>query len=181
MQSTVATELACFPFRRPTRSGMTPIERVQAIGWDVTEGGCWEWRGERMARGARARVYTPEGRRYAYRVTYEAINGPIPEGLVACHTCHNPTCINPGHIIAETQAHNMHMEAERVRVKPDRLRRDADRDRRIHALYETGHITMVELARAFKMDAQTVAQALARVARAASPSEGVPTTRCQNR
>jgi uncharacterized UBP type Zn finger protein len=44
---------------------------------------------------------------YAHRVSYEAANGPIPEGLVIDHLCRVAACINPDHLEAVTQRENM--------------------------------------------------------------------------
>jgi hypothetical protein len=37
---------------------------------------------------------------------YEAHNGPVPEGLVVRHTCHNVRCIRPEHLIVGTHGDN---------------------------------------------------------------------------
>lgn len=42
----------------------------------------------------------------AHRLAYEAINGPIPEGLVIDHLCRNRKCLNPDHLEAVTLAVN---------------------------------------------------------------------------
>lgn len=47
------------------------------------------------------------GRQYAYRVIYEDIHGPIPDGLVAHHRCENPQCVNPEHIELITQGEHI--------------------------------------------------------------------------
>jgi hypothetical protein len=39
--------------------------------------------------------------------TWEQHNGPVPEGMVVRHTCHNPKCYNIDHLVLGTQADNM--------------------------------------------------------------------------
>jgi hypothetical protein len=44
---------------------------------------------------------------YTHRVAYEAVNGPIPGGLVIDHLCRNRLCANPAHLEAVTHRVNL--------------------------------------------------------------------------
>jgi hypothetical protein len=77
-------------------------------------GRCWPWTGFVGPNG-----YPYAGSRLAHRVVYEALVGPIPEGLQLDHLCHTldrtcpggPTCrhrrcVSPGHLEPVTGQEN---------------------------------------------------------------------------
>lgn len=73
---------------------------------------CWEWTGKRQASGhgkfSVQMTWVP-----ASRVMFYLVEGWWPP--VVRHTCDNPPCVNPAHLLAGTQADNLRDMVERGR------------------------------------------------------------------
>jgi hypothetical protein len=83
--------------------------------WDRVERGaadaCWPWTASRKRRGyGHVGWINPEtGQKQmmvAHRVAYHLTHGAPPLGHVVMHTCDNPPCCNPAHLITGTVAEN---------------------------------------------------------------------------
>ena len=71
------------------------------------EGECWIWTGSKKNGYGRFGFQNKTWK--ASRLIYMHYFGTIEEGLVICHApliCHNPSCVNPDHLSAETQKTN---------------------------------------------------------------------------
>lgn len=68
--------------------------------------GCWLWTAGLNNMGyARFRHNGRDA--LAHRVVWAILGEPIPDEILACHTCDNPRCIRPSHHFLGTQTDNM--------------------------------------------------------------------------
>lgn len=65
--------------------------------------GCLVWTGatSRWGYGRYGKKRLP-----AHRLSYEQAIGPIPQGMIVCHRCDNPPCIEPTHLFLGTHKTN---------------------------------------------------------------------------
>ena len=74
-------------------------------------GQCWEWTGAKVRDGyglVGIRNSEIDGKfTGAHRLSWYLYNGPIPNGLMVCHHCDNPGCVNPAHLFVSDRSGNM--------------------------------------------------------------------------
>lgn len=69
---------------------------------------CWTWTGARHSHNRGYGKFHLRGKTYnAHRAAYLLLRGPIAQGLVLGHQCNNEACVNPWHLVAQTQSDNM--------------------------------------------------------------------------
>ena len=96
-----------------------PLRDRLMAGHIIGPSGCWIWQMRIDPRGY-GRISVGSRSRRVHRVAYEEFVGPIQEGLVVDHTCHNQDpgcpggvgclhrrCINPDHLEATTDKENI--------------------------------------------------------------------------
>lgn len=90
-------------------------------GSDPGPGGCILWRGPKTTGGYGLVSIGHTEKAYAHRIAYELAKGPIPSGMLVCHTCDVRNCINPDHLWLGTISDNNRdaMDKGRSRQGPD--------------------------------------------------------------
>jgi hypothetical protein len=84
---------------------------------------CWNWIGGTSSAGyGRFRIgdklYSP------HRLSFEWHNEPIPDGMLICHRCDNPSCVRPSHLFLGTYSDNL-IDAIHKDINPIRRGEDA--------------------------------------------------------
>ena len=100
------------------------LERIERHMPEMRDGECWEstYKSDNTYGHKLVRPEQWEGTPvYVHRVVWEAHNAePIPEGMVVRHTCDNPSCCNPEHLVLGTLKDNTADMYERGRENTTR-------------------------------------------------------------
>jgi hypothetical protein len=90
-----------------------------AVG--TKENDCHVWTAGKTAAGYGEINFDGETK-LAHRVAYELLVGPIPDGLLVCHRCDNPSCVNPKHFFLGSSDDNAKDMARKGRGRKSTVR-----------------------------------------------------------
>lgn len=141
---------------------------------DVVDGAdCWNWKAAKDPTGyGRLRVAGRKVRTMlAHRVAFGLVHGVLTEAI--CHSCDNPSCCNPAHLIGATRAfNNRDMAAKRRHaahtgtleyprgVAHHNAKLSQEQAEAMRLVYERGGVTQRELARRFGVSQRTANKVL---------------------
>ena len=118
-----------------------------------TKTGCLEWTRCFNTDGYPRAVFDGNSNGKVHRVVWELYNKTEATGYVIRHTCDNPKCINPNHLLLGTVLDNVNDMLSRNRhwskLVPEEVKS-------IRSLYQTGLYTQKALGQIFKVSTNTV-------------------------
>lgn len=109
------------PHRRTKRIPFEPKVGVPTSDWEaiswaygdrftskIQQGNdCWPWIGNINRSIGYGQYYLNGKTVYPHRLVVETVQGPIPQGMVVDHICHNRACVNPDHLRVVTNKQNL--------------------------------------------------------------------------
>lgn len=87
------------------------------------EGGCWIYNGFRNVWGY-GRIKSNGENTLTHRLSYIHHNGEIPKGMLVCHKCDNPSCINPMHLFLGSNTDNIRDSIKKGRRDPVKIAKE---------------------------------------------------------
>lgn len=141
------------------------IARFLSLAYPEPNSGCWLWTGN-LNTGGYGRFGVDNARPYAHRASYEIHFGDIPDGLLVCHRCDNPACVNPQHLFLGTDLDNTKDMIAKGRMRKHCKVSDVE-VAQIRAEYAAGGVSQTRLAKKFGLTQSWVSMLVNGLKRAA--------------
>ena len=91
------------------------MPKKKELSFKIDKNGCHNCNSHKLNSSGYILVRINGKRFLAHRLIYEKNFGKIPKDILVRHSCDNPICINPGHLLLGTQTDNMNDKVDRNR------------------------------------------------------------------
>jgi hypothetical protein len=81
--------------------------RKKPVTYIVNDNGCWICNSHYKDADGYPHICINYKHKTVCRLYYEKYRGSVPDGMVICHTCDTPSCINPDHLFLGTNFDNV--------------------------------------------------------------------------
>tara|TARA_R110000868_G_scaffold228311_3_gene481337 strand:- start:136 stop:744 length:609 start_codon:yes stop_codon:yes gene_type:complete len=134
----------------------------------IKKDGCWGWSGVIDKDGYGRMSYSSKlGSRRAHVASYLVYKGPVPNGILVCHSCDVRACTNPDHLWLGTEKQNTADMIEKGRrnnrnwpvhigIQNVNAKLDDEKVKEIRRLLKVG-VSQADLGRQFGVTKQTIA------------------------
>lgn len=123
---------------------------------------CWIWMASKNSDGY-GNVWAKGKCLKAHRLSYQLFKGDIPIGKEICHSCDNPSCVNPDHLWVGTHKENMNDMVNKKRTLYGEQRKNnkipVSLRPKLAERYKSGE-TMLALAKEYKCHASAIFTAI---------------------
>lgn len=124
---------------------------------------CWEWNGYKNQKGY-GRLHVDGKLVSVHRLVWQISYGEIPAGLLVCHRCDNPACVNPTHLFLGTSKENTQDMIHKGRARPGKSlgenhgmsKLTKDQVLEIRGAYSFYKVTLKQLAQKYGVSIATI-------------------------
>lgn len=114
------------PYNRASPFNNIPLIERFLLQIKIGEKNCWIWQGSKYPTGY-GRIQIKDKVMYCHRLSFEIFNhlfGELPKDKCVCHSCDNPSCVNPEHLWLGTAKENTQDMIKKGRGKYGKKRID---------------------------------------------------------
>lgn len=134
------------------------MDRLMARAEPEPNSGCWLWTGH-LNKWGYGSVGYHDKQIYAHRLSYQLHKGVIPTGMLVCHKCDTPSCVNPDHLFLGTPSDNMKDMARKdrcVRFSGETNVNSKLTDAHVYEIREAAGVSQASLARKYGISQSVV-------------------------